>query len=346
MNKNAGSKTRFKQLVHQFLRVVLGLILLILIGTTIFMKVEGWSVLDSLFMSVETLTTVGYGIPHELTDAGKVAAIIYILFGVILFLYYAARFANFLIMVNIEDILKKKTMDKKISKMKKHYIVCGYGRTGQEIANQLASKKLSFLVTDKDPEKITEAEEDGYIALLGDATDDDTLEKTGIEDAIGIFCALSDDVDNLYLTVSARNFSPTIKIVTRCVRASNEQKFIKAGATTTILPYEISARRMVTSITQPLITDFIDVVLHTEEKDLQLRLENFAINKDYSIVDKSIISSRLRDKTGITVVAIKRQGEFISNPDPQTIFEEGDNLIVMGSNDQLQKFGTFIKIGE
>ena len=203
------------------------------------------------------------------------------LFGVILFLYIAAEFAEYVLYVNFGKILSKKNMESKLKKLKDHYIVCGYGRTGAEITTQLKNNKLEYVVVDKNPEFEDIAQNESLTYVLGDATDDITLEKAGIERAKGIFCALSDDVDNLYLTVSAKNLNTGISIVTRCIKASNEQKFKKAGATNIILPYEISGRRMVASVVKPLVIDFLDVVIHTKGHELELKMEQYPAKKRF-----------------------------------------------------------------
>ncbi len=160
--------------------------------------------------------------------------------------------------------------------------------------------------------------------------------------AKGIFCALSDDVDNLYLTVSARNLNPRIIIVTRCIKATNEQKFRKAGANNIILPYEISGRRMVASVVKPLVVDFLDVVTHTKGLELELKLEQFRLKQGSSLENHTILSSELRQKTGVIIIAIKRGKEFITNPSPDTVLRADDFLIVLGTNTQLLDFEKLI----
>ncbi|EKE02897.1 MAG: TrkA family potassium uptake protein [uncultured bacterium] len=314
------------------------LLTLIILGTVSYMKIEGWEFLDSLFMSVETLTTVGFGLIAPLSATGKIFTIIYILFGVMLFLYIVAEFAEYILFVNFGKVLSKKKMETRLKKMKNHYIVCGYGRTGSEITKQLKNNKLEFIVIDKDPDFESTAQSLNIPYVAGDATEDSILEKAEIEKAKGLFCALSDDVDNLYLTVSAKSLNPKLSIVSRCIKASNEHKFKKAGATTIILPYEISARRMVSSVVKPQVVDFLDVVMHTKGQELELKLEQFRIEEGSPLEEQTILSSELRQKSGVIVVAIRRDGEFITNPTPDTMIKAGDYLITLGTSSQLSKF--------
>ena len=289
-------------------------------------------------MSVITLSTVGYGVVHPLSQTGKIFTIIYIIFGVILFLYFAAEFAQYIFLMNFEKSFRKRNMETRLKKVKNHYILCGYGRTGAEIATQLKNSALEFVVVDKNPDFEIEAQDAGFLYIVGDATDDHILEKAGITEAKGIFCALSDDVDNLYLTVSAKNLNPHIIIITRCIKATNEKKFKKAGATKVILPYEISGRRMVASVVKPLVVDFLDVVMHTKGQELELKLEQFKLKKESPLENQTILSSELRQKTGIIIIAIKRGKEFITNPSPETVLKADDFLIVLGTNTQLLNF--------
>lgn len=330
-------------IIH-FLRPFIGLGIVVTVGTLGYMYIEKWNFLDSLLMSVTTLTTVGFGFIHPLTESGKIFTIVYIFFGVILFLYFAAEFAEYIIFVNFSNILSKRYMESRLKKLKNHYIICGYGRTGAEIVTQLKNNKLSFVIVDKNPDIEELAQEQDLTYIIGDGTDDDVLEKAGIEEARGIFCCLSDDVDNLYLTVSAKNLNPKITIVTRCIKASNEQKFSKAGANTVILPYEISGRRMVASVVKPLVVDFLDVVMHTKGHELELKMEQFKLKKDSPLEDQTILSSELRQKTGIIIVAIKRGEEFITNPSPNTVLKVDDYLITLGTNTQLTKFEELVGV--
>ena len=328
-------------LFQLFLRPFIALTFLLALGTFAYMHIEGWNFLDSLFMSVETLATVGLEVIAPLSDPGKIFTIIYMLFGVILFLYIAAEFAEYVLYVNFGKMLSKRNMEAKLKNLKDHYIVCGYGRTGIEITTQLKNNKLEYVVIDKSPEFEDIAQNEGFIYLVGDATDDITLEKAGISKAKGIFCALSDDVDNLYLIVSSKNLNPSLSIVARCIKAVNEQKFKKAGATNIILPYEISGRRMVASIIKPLVVDFLDVVIHTKGQEIELQMEQYLLKEGSPLENQTILSSELRQKTGIIIIAIKRNGNFITNPSPDTKLTIGD-FITLGTSTQLERFKKLI----
>ncbi|MDD3014373.1 MAG: NAD-binding protein [Candidatus Gastranaerophilales bacterium] len=321
-----------------FLRPFIALIALLSLGTFAYMNIEGWNFIDSLFMSVETLSTVGFGTYDPLSEMGKIFTIIYMLFGVILFLYIAAEFAEYVVYTNFGEILSRKNMETKLKNLKDHYIICGYGRTGAEITTQLKNSNLKFVVIDKNPDFDDIAQGQNFIYVMGDATEDETLEKAGINRAKGLFCSLSDDVDNLYLTVSAKNLNPDLIIIARCIKASNEQKFRKAGANNIILPYEISGRRMVASVVKPLVIDFLDVVIHTKGQNLELQMEQFKLKKNSPLEGQTILFSELKQKMGIFIIAIKRGEEFITTPLPDIVLKADDYLITLGTSSQLSKF--------
>ncbi len=324
----------------RLIKIFTGVFSLVLFGTSGYMLVEKWNFIDAFFMSVITFTTVGYGSVHPLSIHGKIFTVIYILVGVILFLYFASVFAEYVLLINFGELLNKKKMETKINKLKDHYIICGFGRTGMEIAKQLENKNLCYVIIDKKTDNIGSFS--GHLNIQGDATDDEILEKAGISRAKGLFCSLSDDVDNLYLTLSARNLNKDLNIVSRCVKSSNETKFKKAGASSVILPYEISGRSMVSSVTKPLVSHFLDVIMHTKGQDLELNLEQYKIKKDSYLENKTIVSSDIKQKTGVIIIAINRDNEYLTNPASDTVIKEGDYLIVLGNTPGLVKFEELI----
>lgn len=202
---------------------------------------------------------------------------------------------------------------------------------------------MEFVLIDKDPAIEESALEFDVPYIIGDATDDETLENANIFKAKGLLCALSDDVDNLYLTLSARNLNQDMTIVTRCIKASNEAKFKKAGANNVILPYEISGRRMVSSVIKPDVVDFLDVVIHTKGQELELEMEQICLKEGSFLDNKAIFDSEIRQKTGVIIIAIKRNNNFITNPAPDTVLKANDCLIILGTTQQLTSFEKFAK---
>jgi len=329
------------QLKNLIFKLVLILFGIMGCGTAGYMIIEKWSFLDALFMSVETLTTVGYGFINPLSVEGRIFTIIYILFGVILFLYLAAEFANTMTSFNLDKIISRQNMEKRLKNLKNHFILCGYGRTGAEIASQLKCHNLDFVIVDKNPETEEAAQQMGTPYIIGDATHDEVLEKVNISHAKGLLCSLSADVDNLYLTLSARNLNPKMTIIARCIKSSEEVKFKKAGANKVILPYEISGRRMVTSLVKPEVTDFLDVVMHTKGLELELKMEQFDVGEGSQIENKAIYDSEIRQKTGVIIIAIKRDRQYITSPPPDTVLKANDCLIILGTTEQLTTFEKF-----
>ena len=232
-------------------------------------------------------------------------------------------------------------MEKKIKNLKKHFILCGFGRTGAEIVSQLKNNKIDFVIVDKKPETEEKLQELKVPYIIGDATNDETLEKANISKAKGLLCALSDDVDNLYLTLSAKNLNPDLTIVARCIKASDEEKFRKAGASNIILPYEISGRRMVSSITKPDVVDFLDVAVHAKGHEFELEMEQYRVKDGSSLEHKTLAGSGIRENTGVIIVAIKRLDEYITSPSPNEILSANDCLIILGTTQQLTDFEKF-----
>lgn len=328
--------------MFKYFKPFIGLGLLIVIGTFCYSKIEGWNFLDSLFMSVQTITTVGYGELIPLSIEGRIFTIIYIVFGVMLFFHLSAEFAKVIFMSSFETIWKKRAMENKLKKFKNHYIVCGYGRTGNEIAQILKNENLNFVVIDKNESLEETFLEAGIPYVIGDSTDDHVLELAGIEQAKCLFCALDGDVDNLYLTVSAKNINPQIKIIARCIKASNEIKFKKGGASSTILPYEISARRMVASVVKPLVVDFLDVFAHNKEQDFELQLEQVHVIEGSPVANTTIKSSKIKDQSGAIIVAIKRDKDFMISPKPDETIQANDYLVAVGTGKQLKEMEKII----
>lgn len=328
------------QLMH-IVRPLSALGVLIFLGTMGYMFIEDWNFLDSLFMSVTTLTTVGYEIVNApLSYQGRVFTIFYIVVGVILFLYLAAEFAEYFILVNFGKILSKRKMEKKLKKIKNHYIVCGYGRTGIEVVSHLEKSHKEFVIVDSDPSVVQKAQNEGFLCLLGDVTDDSLLEKAGVYTANSIFCCLSDDADNLYLTLSVRSLYHSLKIVSRCVKPENEKKFLRAGVDKIVLPYEISGSRMVSSVLKPSVHDFLEVVMHANGSNLEM-LE-FKVEKGALVDGLTLDKSGIKEQADVIIVAVKRDGDFIINPSPFLVLKGGDLLIVLAAGEHLSKFKKLI----
>lgn len=338
---NTSKILTYKLFFFRVAKPIIIILFVILVGIVGYSIIEGWNTLDSLYMSIISLTTVGYETPRSLSFGGKLFTCIYLMFSVVIFLYLASEFANHVISFNLEEVLSKKKMDSRIKNLKNHYIVCGFGRTGRAIASQLVHEKQQFLVIDVDQQKVIDARNKDYLAIVGDCTDDNILKESQVNNAKGLFAVLNQDADNLFITITAKDLNPNIRMVVRCSKTINEAKFYKVGVDKVISPFRISALRMVSSVLRPVVAEFLEEVT-TTEVGLELRLEQVLVPESSKLCDKKILDSEIRPKTGAIVLAIKKDKGLMHNPDPSTIINAGDYLIILGSTDQLLKFEDFI----
>ncbi len=308
------------------------LAIIIATGGIGYMLIEGWSFIDALYMTIITITTVGYNEVHPLSDSGRIFSIFLIVGGVGGALYSLTAIVAYVIEGGFGTTIGRRQMKNRIAKLKDHFILCGYGQVGQEIAHVFTEERVAFVVIDKDKESIANAEKDGRLYLLADATTDDVLKEAGINQARGLVVAVGSDADSTYITLSARGLRPNLFIEARASSSEAEAKLKKAGADRIISPHSIGARRMAMLALRPAVVDFIDTVIYRRGRELQL--ENIAINHDSSLVGLDI--EKARQRTQVTVLAISRQGDqLLANPSGEETIEAGDQLIVMGTRQQL-----------
>lgn len=314
---------------------MLRILVLILAGSIGFVIVERWSFLDSLYMTVTTLATVGYGEVHPLTTAGKVFAILLILVGVGLFLFILSDMGQIFLEANPTAIFGRDRMKRKIAKLTGHQIVCGFGRTGQEAADHFHHNQVPFVIIEADPKLAKACEQDGHLVLQGDATSEETLHAAHIDTAAGIVCCLPDDTNNTFIALCARGLNESITIVCRASNPGSDSIMRRAGAHMVISPYEICGRRMATAVTHPLVLEFLDVVMHSAAYDL--RLEQVSIGTKSGLVGRNLKDASIKQNTGAMVLAINQSGKLITNPAPETVFNPGDELIALGAEQELDK---------
>ncbi|HMW91010.1 MAG TPA: NAD-binding protein [Candidatus Obscuribacter sp.] len=307
----------------------------VLFGALGFMVVEGWDFLDALFMTVITLTTVGYGETNPLSTHGRIYTIFLILVGAGVVLYVLSDMVEIFLRLNIGA----RRMKQKIAKMSGHHIVCGYGRSGQEVIDHFLLNGISFVLIEIDPEKAKQAMENGLLVLCGDASSDDILMQAQIEKASGIVCALPDDSANTFIALSARGLNERIKIVCRAANPGSEAKMRRAGADMVISPYVICGKRMATAVTHPLVTEFLDVVMHTPGYDL--RMEQVRLPGSSRLIGSTLKDANIKQASGAMILAVNQNGKLISNPSPELIFQAGDDLIALGTEQQLSKLVEF-----
>jgi voltage-gated potassium channel len=314
-------------------KIGLGMLLIaFLVGTAGYMLLERWSLLDAAYMTVISVTTTGFSEVHRLSEVGRVFTLLLIVLGVGSIAYTGSYAIEFLLENQL--FTRSKSMRKKVAKMANHFIVCGYGRMGKYVCEDLAEKEAPFVVVEREAAKLGALQALGYLYVEGDATDDDTLLGAGIDRARGIVTVLGSDADNVFTTLSAKALNPKVFVVARAVDEETEPKLLKAGANRVVKPYETAGTKMAELLLRPGVIEFIDVVARDTKVDLNI--EEIHISRGAALVGTTLAESPIRQELNIMVVAInKSDGRFIYNPTFSTILEEGDRLIALGERASL-----------
>lgn len=310
-------------------------LVLLLSGILGYMLLEGWGVLDSLYMTIITLSTVGYGEVHDVGPGGRIFTVLLIIFGVSIITYIISLVVETLVAGEIRSVLGRRKVDKKIKSLRDHYIICGYGRIGSIICRELTSRSIPLVVIERDEQVREQLEQDGILYLEGDATHEETLLEAGVEHAKGLVSVVSSDAENVYICLTARGLHPQLYILTRAEDEVSERKLLRAGANKVILPYILGGRRMVQAIVRPTVSDFLESAVHDESTELNI--EEVAVGENSSLMDLTLVESGIRQKMDIIVIGIKqRDGTMIFNPSSQAKIQSGDTLIAMGRNKDLE----------
>lgn len=320
-------------MMKQFTLALAFLSLIIAIGTTGYVIIEKWDILDAFYMTIISITTTGFSEIRPLSPMGRMFTTSLIVFGVGTFAYIGGRGMQILLE---QKLLRRRRMNRKVVNLNNHYIVCGYGRLGRTICHELYDMKVPFVVIEKKESLIEELMQSSMLFLHGDATHDDTLQKAGIEKARGLMAVLATDADNVYLTLSAKVLKPDIFVVTRALEEETERKLKRAGADRIVKPYDIGATRMVHLLTRPGVVDFMDVVASKGGHDLGL--EEIVLGERSPLKGHTLSSSPIRQEMNVIIVAIYREnGEFIYNPISSTVLAANDRLIAIGQTEGLAK---------
>ena len=311
---------------------ILGVIVL---GTLGFRYVLGWSWLDSLYMTVITITTVGYGEVHPLGDDGRALTIILMLSSVGVFAYALGSLGTMIVENHLGSLIWKRKMQRRIEEMEGHYIICGFGRTGRSVADRLSETHLQFVVLEQDPEKLPALRELGYPFLEGDASNDEHLLRAGVKKAHGLVAALGSDADNVYLVLSARQINPELQIISWASTREAEGKVLRAGANRAHSPYVQGGRRIVSMLTAPHALEFLD---HLMGIDNEIRLGEFRLGEGSHLAGHSLKDAGIRRDLGVIIIGIRRKdGRLEFNPAADEELHPGDILIGIGTSDQMEK---------
>ena len=331
--------------MHPFRRLLPAALLLLcvaVVGIAGYVAIERWSILDSAYMVVITLFTIGFEEVHPLSSAGRMFTIFIVVVGVGTAIYIAGRGVEIIVEGEIFGHQRKKRMDKKIAGMKDHYIICGFGRVGHEAVQAFEAAGLPFVIIDASPGMMEELRPLQTPAILGDATSDDTLLRAGIQRAKCLLACSDSDVTNVYVTLSARALNPKIYVVARAGLRDTEKKLIMAGANRVIVPYFIAGRRMAVMASRPVTSDFLDLVTHGGQ--VEFRVHEIVIPPQSRLTTQSLGEADIRGKTGATILAIRRaDGSFDLQPNPSSKIGGNDILVVLGTQEQAERLEDLIR---
>ncbi len=317
-------------------KALLLLLLVILTGVFGYMYLSGDTFINALYMTMITITTVGFGTVHPLNDQEKIFTIFLILMSVVIVGYVASVLTEYIASGELLIKLKFKKVQKKILKLNNHAIVCGYGRNGKQAVLKLKKYKMPLVIIESDENRIAELEEDNFLFIKGDATKDEVLEKAGIKKAASLIIALPSDADNLYVVLSARQLNRSLTIVSRASNDSSDSKLRIAGADNVIMPDKLGGDHMASLVVTPDIVEFVDKLAADSENAIHLE-EIIVENLPKEFLLKSIRDLDLRRKTGCTVIGFKTpENEYLINPEADTKLISNSKLIVLGSPEQIK----------
>jgi voltage-gated potassium channel len=316
--------------------ILLWTVIVIAGGTAGYMHIERWSMFDALYMTIITVTTVGFGEIHPLSPFGRIFTVGLIFLGLGIVAYATTSVVQYVIAGELRLELDGRRRQRMLEKLQNHYIVCGYGRMGRHVAEELHRQKKSFVIIDTNEQEIETCREAGYITLLGDASEDAVLEEAGIRRARSLITAVSSDAENVFIVLTARSMCPQLVIVSRANVDEAVPKLRRAGANHVVVPYAIGGRRMVSSADHPEVVDFLDVVMHSPE--LELWLEDLTVMAGSAIEGRSLADAHIRSKIGVNILSLQLPGGKMQlQPDVHIPLKAGTRLIAMGTREQLER---------
>lgn len=332
------SPTRRPSLAGNDRRILFALLAVIVAmgcGAIGFHLIEGWSILDSLYAAAQTVTTVGYGDVTPATRNGRLFAMAFMLAGVGVVLYALTATVHAIVQSELVATFGERRQSRKMSKLRNHFIVCGAGRVGSHLVRSLLSGNETFVVIERDPQRVAELTELGVTVLVRDATLEETLQEAGVEVAHGLAACLPNDADNVYVVLTARDLNSNLHIVARAAEEQAEAKLIRAGANRVVAPTIIGGHRMAMALTKPAVDDFIGSI--TANK-LELAFEELKVDPASRLAGQKLSETNIRSELDIVIVSIRRaDGQILFNPSGDAVIGSGDILIAIGHSESLMK---------
>jgi voltage-gated potassium channel len=317
--------------------LAVALLFAVLIGGSFgYVVLEGWSPWDGFYMTATTITTVGFKEVHPLSRAGQVFTVGVIVAGVGTALYTFTLLASLVVEGGLHQRLERRRRQRMLEQLRDHFIVCGYGRIGATIVEELCRQHVPYVVIERDPERVHEVIEQRGLAVLADASSEEVLKRVGIDRARGLIAAVGTDAENVYAVLTARDLRPDLYIVGRAETEDAERKLLRAGANRVVRPYRIGARELAQTALRPAVVDFFE--LATRSGNLELAIEQVTIADHSGLVGQTIMEANVRQRFGLIVVGIQRRaGRMEFNPPADAVMQAGDQLVVLGRTDGLRR---------
>jgi voltage-gated potassium channel len=326
---------------RRILFAVVAVVVAIVFGAVGFSLIEGWPILDSLYVSAQTVTTVGYGDLTPATRNGRIFSTVFMLAGVGVVLYALTTTVHAIVQSELIATFGQRRLSRKMSKLRNHFIICGAGRVGSQLIRGLLGSAETFIVIERDPQKVAELNDLGVIVLVRDATLEESLREAGVENARGLAACLPDDADNVYVVLTARDLNPHLHIVARAAEEQAEPKLIRAGANRVVAPTIIGGHRMAMALTKPAVDDFLGSI--TANK-LELAFEQLEVDAESILAGQKLKDTNIRSELDIVVVSIRRgDGKMLFNPSGDALIHGGDMLIAIGHAESLMKLAALVK---
>jgi len=321
---------------RKLLLLVTLIVMLFIVGTAGYVLLEGASLLDGLYMTVITLASVGYREVVPLSTHGKVFTICLITLGVGTVSFTIFTIGGIVVEGQVRKIIGRRHLERQIKALNNHYVVCGYGRMGRVLVQQLAEEDVPFVVIENGEEKLQMLAATDYLYLAGDATTEDVLEAANIRKATGLVTTVASDADNLFITLSARGMNPELFIIARAFNERSEGKLLLAGANRVVDPFRIGGMRLAHAILRPAVVEFVELATHRAH--LELEMEELRVGPGSRLAGVALKESQIRTHFGLMIIAMKRtDGSMLYNPPSDTVIGEGDVLITIGKPEDLKE---------
>ena len=324
------------------LRYALSMLIgIIAFGTVGYYLIENMTLFEAFYMTIITLSTVGFSEVIPLSQAGRAITVVIIVLGISVGAYTIGMLVRALVEGELVKIFGRRKVQKQVSGLKNHFIICGFGRIGRIICSELDADNIDFVVIEQDPSVIEHIEARKYLYLEMDATTEEALMQAGVMKAKGIVTAVNSDANNVFITMTAKSLRPDVFVLARASEEKNEPKLLRAGANRVVSPYLIGGRRIAQMLKRPTVVDFVDIAMMGSH--LGLMMEEAKIGEKSSLIGKNLIDSHLRKDYGVIIVAIKKQsGDMVFNPTPAEKLDAGDVIVVIGKKEDMKRMNAVL----